>query len=352
MKKLCSCIIVVLLFQIVHFSSLCICQVNKDEKTIEYLNQASIDSLKKILGELEYSIGMLEKESLTQDSINEHETKVAIQNKDSILEINKILQNQKIVSTHGAVILLLGLFLEIIGAVLVSTENFTKETLIIRPYSKTEYRLGEWGGNKNLDNKNNSFQVFGTYILIIGFALQFIGTFFVVSQNFIFNIITILIAIIIITLLSYIIISKIGGLNFFNKLIISFRNIKGSFMFAFERKFQMNGKIVCEVCFNKIRADASHIGFIVFQDQRIMRPEGFFIGHKECVEKEIKIYEKLFWDSKYSIHIERLEDFFTKDFSDLEKLNEKDKQEKKPLNEEFSQIIVRLKILNKRIYKK
>ena len=350
MKKTILCIGFVLFFQIVN--SIPINNAYQFNTLNSRVVTLSIDSLKKLVKEMQASIIILQSESRTLDSINKNETKTINQNKVSILELNRIYQKQKTISIHGAIILLLGLFLEIIGAVLVSSENLTKETLKIRPYNKTEYRLGEWGGNKNLDNKNISFQVFGTYILILGFALQFIGTFFVVSQNFIFNIIFIPIAIIVIILLSYIIIEKIGGLSFFFKLETSIQNIKGSLMFAFENELQRRGKIVCEGCFNKNKADISYIGYIMLQDQPFMRPEGFFIGHKKCIEQEIKTCEKLFWDTKYSIHIEELNKFFMNDFSDIKRISEKDKQEKKFTDSEFVQIVARLKLIDERIYKK
>ena len=151
---------------------------------------------------------------------------------------------------------------------------------------------------------------------------------------------------------SYIIIAKIGGLRFFLKLKTSIQNVKGYFMFAFERELQVKGKIVCEGCFNKNKADASFIGFIIFQDQTIMRPRGFFIGHKKCVEHEIKTCENQFWDTKISIRIEELNNFFTNDFNDIKKISEKDKQEKKSIDSEFEQVVTRLKLIDERIYKR
>ena len=306
MKKTIFCIELVLLFQILNSNTIINAyQVNKYEKHLNSRNVTwGIDSLKKVVKDLQSSVKILQSESKTLDSINKNKTITINQNKNSILELKGIYQKQKANSIHGAIILLLGLFLEITGAVFVSSENLLKETLKVRPFM-TEYMVGEEWLHKDRDIKINSLQVFGTYLLILGFTLQFIGTLLVVSNNPILNVIVIFIASGTVTYLSYLIIKKIGGLNPINKISTLLLNLKGISVFLKEEKLNKKNILICEGCFKKIKVNMAYIGY--FLSNPI--PRDFFLGHEACVEKEFEAIAKT-RSIDLSNKIEKLDNFY------------------------------------------
>ncbi len=205
-----------------------------------------------------------------------------------IARMKKSQEQKFIISIIGAVLLIIGIFFELIGATLLASEylaNPIKE--IFNPKNKiTLKNLGV--ENTNLQNKIYFIATLGTVFLILGFLLQFIGTLFIITQEVhVIIIISCALLLIWLWLLYY-----ISGLSTeqtrLQKIRIFSNNFYRWYISPLVRCFQGKKKGQCNVCLKFMSYDNGEVWW--FQEPNIANyplqhlPYNFNFGHAKCLE--------------------------------------------------------------------
>jgi hypothetical protein len=307
-------------------------QVKKDLLRVEQQN----DSLKLKLNSILKSQAVLEKR--LQDEQNRQD---GLTNSVDILNQNNI--HSSTLSKIGALILLLGLFIEVIGATLLAGADLSNKIELIRSV-RLEYTLGDLAiEDKMKDNVMTFYGILGSILLVIGFCFQFTGTIIILGLPWFVLILFIAIAII----ASFAVLTFLAGQNvnqpLSEKARIFFRNLKRVIIFPIRQRFVGRRTIVCEICQKSMLCSKAEVWYKQETQSEqypyLYPPYGFYLGHADCL-KEIypdkekqhfsmmpphPLYKKAALDF-YANHLDKLYTWNEERLKDLQRKRHSDKK--------------------------
>lgn len=213
----------------------------------------------------------------------------------------------------GAIILILGLLIEIIGATLLAGNNLSSKIKSV--YSLTiKADLGDLALNEVTKDYVMKFHGYlGSICLIIGFVFQMTGTIFVIGVSIYVKLIVIISSCFISMWILYYLTGQTPDQTRKEKVLIIWSNIKRLLLLPLKDKIFLSSKIRCDYCLKK-----SNNGLITFLNEKnseeypfLHSPQLFHYCHPECINK-IDDYESYFnknkdWhDSLSKIYLEQI----------------------------------------------
>lgn len=266
---------------------------------IHYLNSQSDVQFEKEFFKIEQKIKNLEQKNneleITLKQLNqEYNSKTPeLTNRITLLE-NIYLHN--IYSARlGAIILIFGLLIEIIGATLLAGDNLSAK---IKPiYSLTiKADLGDLAMNDVTKDSVMKFHGYlGSIMLILGFIFQMIGTILVIGLSIYIKLFVIILSCLISILIIYYLTGQTPIQTRKEKAIIIWFNIKRLLLLPFLDKILFSSKNRCDYCLKK-----TNDGIITFLDEKnsegfpyLHSPQSFHYCHPDCI-KTIDDYEFYF----------------------------------------------------------
>ncbi|QHI36230.1 hypothetical protein IMCC3317_15890 [Kordia antarctica] len=246
----------------------------------------------------------------------------------------------------GALILLFGLLLEVLGVIFLSSDSLSKKTRKIRPV-KVEYTISNSGGNRTLELEIITLQIIGTIFLVFGFAFQFIGTLLVLTSDLLINSLGIISILIGIFIFSYIVVKYIGKENIFEKLKTTFKNFRGIIMFRLERKFHKRKEVVCETCYKTVPISQATVGYLNPKKMdHYEHPRHLHIGHEKCIDPIFEISRQNPSDN-YSVVSKPLTEFLKNDFDEIKEILKITTEKHGDWDTEFKQTVIRISEIEK-----
>ncbi|WP_259070856.1 hypothetical protein HDF24_23745 [Mucilaginibacter sp. X4EP1] len=191
-------------------------------------------------------------------------------------------------SKMGSIILLLGAFFEIIGAILLAGADLSNKMEPIKSIH-LRYTAGDLAIQDHLkDNVMTFLGVVGSLSILIGFCLQFIGTIIVLGLIWYWMLIIAGIAILIsITLITFLANQTLGQ-PLKEKVKIFIHNVHTVFIFPIKKKLANNHTVVCEICQKFMQYEEAEIWYKQGDNTEsfpyLYPPYGFYIGHSKCLK--------------------------------------------------------------------
>ena len=238
-------------------------------------------------------VSRLEKLELHIDSINKlmeienHKTNVHIDNIEDELTTNNN------VSKIGAILLMFGLFLEIFGAVMISSGDLTGKTDRIMdtniPLSPINSDFDTT--NRLKENIIRFYGLLGIFLLGIGFVFQFIGTGLVIRiPKGYFAVLIVLVLYLAWRFAKHLMYRYKAEEESEENLEIFWLNLKRIMWHPVLSLMYTKKYTVCDICSRRVKANNVFVGFYGLEnttkeDREI--PLDLAIGHKKCLEYNI-----------------------------------------------------------------
>ncbi len=208
-------------------------------------------------------------------------------NQNTIKSINTEVVRNTLLSKIGAVILLLGLFMEVIGATLLAGKDLSGEIELIRS-ARLEYTLGDLAiADKMKDNVMTFYGMLGSLILVVGFCFSFTGTIIIIGLRWYIIIGLVLLAFISSFGVLYFLAGQNVNQSLAEKRKTFMRNLKRVLWYSVKRKLVGNKHVVCEVCQKKVLFAEAQVWYKQdYQSEEhpyLHPPYGFYLGHSTCL---------------------------------------------------------------------
>ncbi|TLX72843.1 hypothetical protein E9993_17025 [Labilibacter sediminis] len=269
-------------------------KLDKSLKNLQNLidiNTEQLIILDSIITSSSQTIDSLENRLKRSEMNNEELEQVLKKQRKSFSQLETNLQITDKLSLYGALLLMFGLFIEIVGAVLLSGSDLSRE---IKPILDIQLPLNyhEFGSaDKTKDNVMRFYASVGAFLLVLGFIFQFIGTGLVVKLNIWIFVVFIVFTGTIALLLMSSLIRKGSEQKFANKLSILFSNSFRIILHPLKMKFCPKSHIVCDICSEYVPTNTASVGFIQDIDPKnseaFHAPYDFAIGHLDCINNNI-----------------------------------------------------------------
>lgn len=181
----------------------------------------------------------------------------------------------------GAVILLCGLFIEIIGATLLAGTHLISRQEDVFTLNATPPSLDLSMNDVNKEPRINFLGTLASVLLFIGFVFQFTGTVLILSLPTWMSILIVSLSIVPSLLIIYYLLGQSYNQTRTEKLNLVIKNIRRNLFPAFGLK--------CDFCSNKINISTAQIWWIQESNSEahpyLHVPCYLHIGHNECLEK-------------------------------------------------------------------
>jgi hypothetical protein len=269
-----------------------------------------------------------------QDATKNIESKIAkseaaesanVRRIDTLVNANN---NSSSKSQTAGIILLIGLFLDIVGATLLAGADLSKEVEPVKS-GRVEYSAGDLAMSDDVKDGIMTYYGFlGCFILTIGFCLQFTGSIILLSLPMVWVAVFILMAALISFLIIYLLARQSLSQSFGEKMRITLHNTKVIFWYPIKTKLVNKRKVICEMCHKSLLFKDAEIWY----KQEINIPEfpdlhppyGFYLGHAECIKKqypeEIEVED---WMPPHPVHKHNAADFYQNHLEKMYQWNEK-----------------------------
>mgnify|MGYP001211226141 CR=1 FL=1 len=266
-------------------------------------NTESLKSIEVLVDSLSREIRNLNLVRIKQDSSLKELSKqngITVKALDSLRKI--IQSNSKLIndtevsfsnfsktSSTGAIVLIIGILLEVIGATLLAGLSLSQKIEPVRNV-RLEYTLGDLAiEDKMKNNVMNFYGIIGSILLVLGFCLQFSGTILVIGISFWMILSTILGALVVAFGLLFFLMGQTIDQTRKEKLKIIFLNLKRIIISPIHCKLLNRRKILCEICTKPVLLDEAQVWYKHEQNSEnhpfLHRPYGFYLGHEKCLEK-------------------------------------------------------------------
>ncbi len=220
------------------------------------------------------------------------------------------------ISILGAITLMLGLLLEIIGATLIAGKDLAEQLNEIDFNTSASTGKDLALQNPTMNQVLNFWAKIGVFILLLGFLIQAIGILIVLPIN-------IFVLLIIVAILFIIVISVFYAMLRISpdqKISTKFKII----VFNIKRLLISKKKSYCDRCLKIINTTNSDIEIWWMVCNTTGTPYNFRIGHKSCLEENVdSSYYCILNDSYYSSEVKimkvRFNEFKTKYYEDIAK---------------------------------
>ncbi len=253
------------------------------EKIIELENQLKTQSAQLNALKVEMNLNLKKQESHAQalDKSSENQNKEI----ENLKELNTY--NSKL-SSEGAIILLVGLLIEILGALLLGAPVLA---------TKIE-ELSDFEIDPGLDLAMHApkkeavlifFSMIGNVLLFLGFTAQFVGTALVLSVDWSMQLTIVLFGLAV----GFSMVLWLLGIDpeqsRTQKIAVVWKNIQRIF------RLKINGLMLrgreCESCLKKVDKDQSYVFWYdegnTTSHPYLHSPSKFLVGHEECINKEV-----------------------------------------------------------------
>lgn len=267
-------------------------------------------------------------------------------------------------SKLGAIILLVGLILETIGAILLSGNNLVNKIEKIRSV-KIETGLFDLS-MENIVQKSvlGYLSGIGSIALVFGFMLQFTGTLLVISQAQIQTALFLVIGIIVPITIVFYLTGQNPDQSRKEKIAILIFNIRITFFNSICSKLLPKSITYCDICGEFLKSKNGEIWFLQEKQTKehnsLHKPHNIQFGHEKCLcndpsyEEDLKTgslmdalntnsIHKMALDEFLNINYSQLKNWFKDNKADWQKKKEKEKGYKDHYELELDNLYKRLK---------
>jgi len=242
--------------------------------SLEANYQQEQKQLKNLLIKTEKTNNILDKKLLITESKLEKTT-------DSFDKLSLTWSKSSNISKVGALILLCGLFIEIIGATVLTGNHLIAKQEDVFTLKSTPPSMDLSLNDINTEPKINFLGSLASILLFLGFILQFGGTILIFSLPTWLTISMILLSIIPAFLIIYYLLGQSYNQSRTDKIKIVFRNFKRNFIPEFGLK--------CDFCTQKVNKESAQIWWVQEPNSEnypfLHQPHYMHIGHEECLSK-------------------------------------------------------------------
>lgn len=275
-------------------------------ETLESAKQ--LRSLQQQLKELKRTTEAQAKELATvREGMNEQTTKVETSEKK--------LSELESTGARSAWFLLIGLFAEILGAILLITSLLAKEQVklfTLRPAPP----LHDLALEDDLATSREAFLgIIGTSLLFLGFYLEYVGTHILLGFPWHISIAVLVIGLAVPLWVIYFLVGFTSTQTRREKLTIFFGNVNRLFVAPVVAWIQ--NKPVCDICNQSLNADDGTVAYLWEENlpgyEYLHGPYDFHFGHDKCLE-QVERYDlsaPMYRDStRVKLHKLSIPDFF------------------------------------------
>lgn len=221
-------------------------------------------------------------------------------------------------SRIGTIILLIGSFFEIVGAILLAGADLSNKMEPIKSV-RLDYTAGDLAIHDVVKDKVMTFlSACGSVSILIGFCLQFTGTIVVLGFSWYLTLAIAAVAICVGVLLFLFLAAQTLGQPLKEKARIFWHNINAVFLYPVKQRLSGNKYIVCEVCQRRMPYAQAQIWYKQGQNSDdypyLHPPYGFYVGHAECLSMIYPLSEKqVSWMDdldKHTVYKEQAAEFY------------------------------------------